>query len=194
MKYFGKKSWSSVMSIILHVAWYVVLVMTIVAPLIATGIIVFSSPVMETVSTAIDKGKIPISGKDKAQFQTAKKKFFLERTNFANKLSAEDREDWESFKGLPLPLKILIIPYFEAVLILLLIIIKRSQLLFTNLKKDIVFNKSNVDIMSKIGKLLIVFAILTFNISALFVCVLFFMLREILKNATALQEEHDLTV
>jgi hypothetical protein len=90
--------------------------------------------------------------------------------------------------------KFLILPYIEAVLILLLIIMKTSQQLFTNFKNDIVFNRSNVPVLSKISKLNIAFSILTFSFSSLLVSVFLFMLCEIFKNGAALQEEHDLTV
>jgi uncharacterized metal-binding protein len=94
----------------------------------------------------------------------------------------------------PLIGKILILPYFGVVVVFLLQIIKKAQQLFNNFKNDLVFNKSNVMLISKISKLLIVFSILTFNFSSLLVSVLLFMICEIFKKGTTLQEEHDFTV
>jgi hypothetical protein len=78
--------------------------------------------------------------------------------------------------------------------VLLLQIIKKSQHLFANFKKEIVFNENNVLAISKISKLLIVFSIITFNFSSLLVGIILLIICAIFKNGTALQEEHDLTV
>lgn len=96
--------------------------------------------------------------------------------------------------NLPVILKILILVYFSVVIVLTLQILKKSHKLFNNFKNNIVFNKSNVFIISKISKLLIVYAVLTFDFSTLLVSILMLILCEIFKNGTALQEEHDLTI
>jgi hypothetical protein len=187
MKYFGKKSLSSFMSGFLRVCWGVVLVLAILAPLAAGVIIFFSTPAGENIILSAQNGTLTNCN----QLQT---NAAPGHTKFDSGMSDKDRKDWESFKNLPIAVKILILPYCEAVLILLMIIIKTSRSLFANFKNDIVFNKSNAQIISKISKLNIGFSILTFSFSSLLVSLFLFMLCEIFKNGTALQEEHDLTV
>lgn len=167
MKYFGRKSLSSAASMILHISWYIVLVLSILA-FIAGVVVLFYKPVGDLISAEIAKG--------------------------AHDMSSKDTKDWETFKNLPLFIKIFLVPYFGAFAVLLLKIIKKTQLLFTNFKNEIVFNNSNVRIISHISKLNIGFSIITFNFSLLLVSILLFMLCEIFKKGSALQEEHDLTV
>ena len=165
MKYLGKKSLSSLLSGILHVSWYVVLVVSIIAVVVGV-IFLFFIPLEDPVVSEI-----------------------------ANAFNMDLKDaDWEECKNLPLAVRILFLPYLGAIVVLLLRIIKKSQHLFTNFKNDIVFNKSNVLIISKISKLLIGFSIITFNFSSLLVSIILLMLCEIFKNGTALQEEHDLTI
>ena len=167
MKYFGQKSLSSVLLRILQVSWYVVLIGSI-AGAIAMGIFIFLLLHRGDTASAF--------------------------AGCLSDLSAKDLKDWNTFLSLPLFVRLIVIPYFAAVVILLLMIIKKSQQIFINFKNDVVFNKKNVEIISKINKLLIAFSIITFNFSALLVCVLLLLLCEIIKNGTVLQEEHDLTV
>jgi hypothetical protein len=154
--------------------------MAILAPLIITGIIVFSTPAGESLlnrpAVSVSETNVLTIGKNDMDIQ------------------GKDLQDWNKFKSLPLAVKILILPYVEAILIILLLILKKARGLFTNFKNDIVFDKSNVEIIRGISKLSIVFSIATFSISSLLVSLLLFMLCEIFKNGTALQEEHDLTV
>jgi hypothetical protein len=169
MKYLGKKSLSSFMSIFLHIAWYVIILASIIA--IAYGaIVLFATPVEDSAATGIAKINYHIFSK------------------------LRNDEDWQMFKDLPVAVKSLILLYFVAVAVLLLQIISKSRRLFNNFKNDIVFSKSNVLVISKTSKLLFVFAILTFNFSSLLVAVILFILYGILKDGTALQEEHDLTI
>jgi hypothetical protein len=166
MKYFGEKSFSSVMSVILRVSWFVVLVLSIITAVMGVGIIVFSS--LDSSTTAeIVKGACADS---------------------------KDLKDWEGFQNLPLIVKLFMLPYFGALAVLLLKIIKEARRLFVNFKNNVLFNESNALIISNIAKLNIWFAILTFNFSALLASLFLLMLCEIIKNGTMLQEEHDLTV
>lgn len=169
MKYLGKKSLSSFLSVLLHVSWYVIIVAAVIA--IAYGaIVLFVIPVEDPAATGIAKINYDI---------------FSELRN---------DEDWQMFRDLPIAVKSLILLYFIAAAVLLLQIIRKSQRLFTNFKNDVVFSEGNVLIISKISKLLIVFAIITFNFPSLLVAIILFILYGILKDGTALQEEHDLTV
>jgi len=202
MKYFGKKSWSSILSVILHIAWYVVLVLAIIAPLVICLVIFFSTPTGDSFISSASKGNLKIGGetitcqKSDTVGLVGKKgnDWNKDCKGWKNSNTEKDKQDWENFKNLPLFVKILILPYIEAVLILLLLIIKVSQKVFTNFKNDIIFNETNVLLISKAGKLNIAFSILTFSFSSLVLCVLLFMLCDIIKNGTALQQEHDLTV
>lgn len=171
MKNFGKKSVSSVFSVLLKVMWYLVLVGAICGALFFTAVI----------------------SSDKVQLFIGEKIAEDQRINPSEE-NRHDLEEWKMFNQAPLALKMLAFPYVAAVVVLLLMIIKRSAVLFDNFKNEIVFNKSNVDIISNINKLLIPFSIITFNFSGLLTCVLLYMLGEIFKNGAALQEEHDLTV
>jgi hypothetical protein len=166
MKYFGKKSLSSAVSRILHVFWYVVLVGSIITAFL------------------LILNMFNISFGDPITSEIAK----------FNGMDNKDKESWEEFKNIPFFLKFIIFPYFGAFVVLVLQIIKKSRLLFINFKNDIVFNKSNAVIISTISKLNIVLAIITVNFSSLLASVLLFMLCEIFKKGSALQEEHDFTV
>jgi len=103
----------------------------------------------------------------------------------------KDLKDWEEFRKAPVFAKMLLFPYGAALVVLLLMIISKSKQLFDNFKKEIIFNKSNVDLMTGTNKLLLAFSIMTFNVSGIFTCIMLFMLAEIFKNGAALQEEHD---
>jgi hypothetical protein len=169
MKYFGKKSLSSFLSSFLHVFWYVALVCSILIAVF--GIIMIY---------------ISFGDQTTSEFARCDVRIF--------EMNAHDKADWETFKNLPMAIKFLLMPYFTGVVVLLLRIIKISREVFTNFKNDIVFNKNNVLLISKISKLMIAFSIVTFSLNSLILGVLLLMLCEILKNGTALQEEHDLTV
>lgn len=158
------------MSRILQASWYVVLVTAIIGALIGL-LLLMHVPAREYVTAEIAKSQTSMCD-----------------------MSSKDRKDWETFMNLPIFVKLILVPYFVVVVVLLLKIIRRSQHLFTNFKNEIVFNKSNVEIISKLNKLLIIFSIMTVNVGALLVCIVLLMVCEIIKNGTVLQEEHDLTV
>ena len=164
MKYFGKRSLSSFLSIFLRVGWYVVLVFSIIMGIV--GYYFFFAPNNDPMLTQI------------AHFMN---------WNIQNK-------DWVIFKNLSIFIRILFIPYYIVLVILILKLIKKGRDLFTNFKNEILFNKANVNIITSISKLLIPFSILTFNFSSLIVSLLLFMLCEIFKKGSLLQEEHDLTI
>lgn len=168
MKYFGKKSVSSFLSSFLNVSWYIVLVFSIIATVFGIFMIYISF------------------GDHTSEFAKCDVSIF--------EMDGKDKEEWETFKNLPVVVKFLIMPYFAVVVVFLLKIIKKSQYLFANFKNDIVFNRSNVFIISTISKMNIVLSIITFSFSSLLISLFLFMLCEIIKNGTALQEEHDYTV
>jgi hypothetical protein len=102
--------------------------------------------------------------------------------------------NWREIYNWNIFIKILALPYVGVVVALQLQIIKKGQTLFTNFKNNIVFNKNNVTITSKISGMLIVYSLLTANFSLLLVSIILLIVCEIMKKGTTLQEEHDLTV
>ena len=169
MKYLGKRSLSSFLSVLLHVSWYLIIAASVIA--IAYGaIVLFAAPVENPEATG------------------------MAGINYQIFSELRNDEDWQMFRDLPVAVRSLFLLYFIAVAVLLLQIIRKSRHLFTNFKNDIVFSEGNVLIISKISKLLIVFAIITFNFPSLLVAVILFILYGILKDGTALKEEQDLTV
>jgi len=163
MKFFGKKSLSSVMSVLLHIAWYLAFVAAIGAA-IAGVVVVFHQQLGSPFASALAKG------------------------------SEKDIHNWEMFQSLPLGVRILVLPYFGAVIALLMIIIWKSRQLFAHFRNDIVFNAGNVRITLSISRLVIALSIITFSLGSLLVGIILRLLCEIVKNGTALQEEHDLTI
>jgi len=163
MKFFGKKSLSSVMSVLLHIAWYLAFVAAAGAA-VAGVVIVFHEQLGSPFASELAKS------------------------------SAKNLYDWEMFQGMPLGVRILILPYFGGVIALLMIIIWKSRRLFAHFRADIVFNTGNVRIILDISRLVIAFSIITFSLGSLLVGIILRLLCEIVKNGTALQEEHDLTV
>ena len=166
MKYLGERSLSSVISKILHVAWYVVFIMSIVAFVFGTAYFILRI----------------------IQNPTA-----LEITNTIHAELKND-SDWQGFSSIHPAFMVLIAPYFILVVGLLLKVLTKARFLFNNFKKNIVFEERNVEIISSMSKLMIAYSILTFDFSTLMVSVLMLILCEIFKNGTALQKEHDLTV
>ncbi len=164
MKYLGKKSLSSFFSVFFHICWYIVFVFAVIAGLF--GSYLLFAPIDDPYIVKMTKCML---------------------------LNLQDK-DWVTIRNLPLAVRFLFLPYFITIVVLMLRMLKKAQHLFTNFKKDIVFNKSNVLIISKISKLNIIFSILTFNFSSMLVSVFLLMLCEIFKKGTELQEEHDYTV
>ncbi|MGL1937011.1 MAG: DUF2975 domain-containing protein [Fibrobacterales bacterium] len=169
MKYLGEKSLSSFLSGLLRISWHITIACTIFIVVILS-IILFVPPVTDAEATG---------------FSQANYLFFQEITN--------DQEVVE-IHTLPMAAKIFILPYLIAVVILLLSIIKRAHQFFLNLKQNIVFDPGNVTLLRVISKLVIVFSIMTFSFSSLLLGLILFIVCEIFKNGTVLQEEHDYTV
>lgn len=164
MKYLGEKSLSSFLSGFFHVGWYIVLTCAVIAGVLCSYLFF-----------------VPLDNPT-----------FIKIAKYMD-FDLQDK-DWVAFRNLPLALRLLFLPYFVAIVVLMLKLIKKAQQLFANFKKDIVFNKSNVAIIATFSKLLIPFSILTFNLSSLIASLLLLLLCEIFKNGAALQEEHDFTV
>ncbi len=163
MRYFGKRSLSSVMSTLLHVAWYLALLAAVCA-LAAGVVIVFHAQLGSPFTYGLESS------------------------------SAKDIHDWENFQSLPLGIRILILPYFGAIMTFVIIVIRKSRQLFDQLKNDVVFNKNNVRLILQISRLTIVLSIITFSLGTLLVGIILRLFCEIVKSGTVLQEEHDLTV
>jgi len=202
MKYFGKGSLSSWISSILHVAWHVVLVGSIVGTIVGAVLLVLlsigqalttDSPCAESKALTAITAEIARSP-DAHRFEDVKDNFRTRFQKFRNGVQGKEKKDFETFMRLPVFVKILIFPYFWAVVVLLLIIIRKSRELFLNFKNNILFNRSNVALLSSISKFNIAFSIMTFSFSSLLASIFLLMACEVFKNGTVLQEEHDLTV
>jgi len=135
MKYFGKNSLSSVVSVILKIAWWVVLVMAIFAVAVF-ALLLFSRSSGNWIA--------------------------------AHVAQISPDSNWQKIYTWPLIVRIIALPYVAAVVVLLLLRIKKAQQLFANFTNNIVFNKSNVVITSNICKILIAYSILTVDFTLLF--------------------------
>lgn len=164
LKYFGEGSLSSWTSRILQVGWYVVLILFL-ALVGFLAIGLFDINLGDPLTAEVVK--------------TAK---------------GETDPEWVEFRNMPAATKLLVFPYLTAITILLLLIMKKSQRLFTNFQNNIIFSRDNAMTTSGTSKLLIGFSVLTFNFTTLLVSLMLFMLCEIFKNGTTLKEEQDLTV
>jgi len=171
MKYFGKKSLSSVMAVIMQVLNYVVLTAMIIAPMVLVGIIFISTP--------YGSNLVPIAGT-------------CDMNSFG--VNPTDAKDWNTFRNLPILVKLFIIPYFFALAYLALRIIRKTRILFANFANDIVFNKSNVELISIISKLTIAISILSFSFPSLLIGIVLLLVCELIRTGTSLQEEIDLTI
>lgn len=167
MKYFGKKSLSSFISASLHVAWWVILCGSILVVLAGT-VTLATKEIREPIGNEISKEIV--------------------------KMSEKERHDMQEFMKQPLAVKALVVPYFALVIVLLLVIIRKAQGVFTNFKNDVVFSKENVALISKLAQWNIAFAAVTFNVSSLLTSLFLWMLCDIIKKGAKLQEEADLTV
>jgi hypothetical protein len=169
MRYLGEKSLSSLVYKILQIFWYIGLAATIIMPFIVADILFFG-PVEDPTASGIDKLRYYIFS------------------------GLKNDEEWQVIRNSPLVLKIFIMFYAGVFMTLLLLIIKKGQQIFSNFQNNIVFNEKNVLIISNISKLLIIYSIITFNLSSLLISIILLILSDIFKNGSALQEEHDLTV
>jgi hypothetical protein len=161
MKYFGKKSLSSVVHTILHIAWWAVLYISIFAAAVF-ALLLFSRSSGNWITAHVAK--------------------------------ISPNSNWQKIYTWPLIVKVIALPYVAAVVVLQLQMIKKAQQLFANFTNNIVFNKSNVQITSMISKMLIAYSILTADLTLFVVSIILLIVCAIIKNGTALQEEHDLTV
>ncbi len=164
LKYFGDRSISSWTSRLLQVAWYVVLILF----LALSGFLVL--------------GLFDITLGDPLTAQVVQ--VAMEETD----------PEWVELRKMPATTKLFVFPYITAITVLLLLIMKKAQRLFTNFKHNIIFSRENAMTTAGTSKLLIGFSILTFNFTTLLVSLMLLMLCEIFKNGTTLQEEQDLTV
>ncbi|MDH5637144.1 MAG: hypothetical protein OEZ04_01485 [Nitrospinota bacterium] len=173
MKLLGEKSLSSILSKLLHVLLYVVPVASIFIAFILSTI--FFSDLKEDPSVSCY-----------AQF---KHELFSD-------LKGDDKE-WQEMKkmrDLHPAIRVLAISLLGVYIALLFQIIRKSKLIFDNFRNNIVFSHKNVLILSGLTKLVIIFSIISANFSSLLLGIILLILTDILKNGTALQEEHDLTI
>jgi hypothetical protein len=170
MRYFGERSLSSLASRILDVFFYLALLASLLA-FVLGAINLFSPSFGEPASARLAGGG-----------------FLLDR------FSPGDRQSWYELRALPLFWKLAILPYFVAVDLLFLLIVRKTGRLLANFRRDLVFSGDNVSLIAKISRLNIGLAALTANIASFLVSLMLVLVCEILKKGAVLQEEHDLTV
>lgn len=169
MRYFGKRSLSSVLKVLLQIAWFVVLAGAIVAA--AWGaFVLFAFPVSDPSATGL------------AHF------------NFLIFDSMKGDASLNAMRALPVAVKVLMLPYLVVIVVLLLRAIRQSQYLFGSFGKEEVFRQENVIRLKTISRSLIILSVITFNLTTLLLAIVLIIVTEILKSGTSLQEEHDLTV
>jgi hypothetical protein len=143
MKYLGKNSLAGFLSVFLKVGLYIVLVGA--AGTLVFGILVlFVEPVQDAITMGIASGA----------------------------LEDASLQDWQTFRDLHIGLKLLMFPYFGVFVWLLTRLIRKSQKLFANFRNDSVFKSENVALIKDLGKFLIIFSIITFNILSIVVGIL----------------------
>lgn len=169
MRYFGERSLSSFLKVVLQVAWFVVLIGAVAAA--AWGaLVLFATPVTDASASG------------------------LAHLNYLAFDSLKGDASLHAMRALPVAVKMLFLPYLVVIVVLMLRVIRRSQFLFDNFRKEAVFRQENVESLKTVSRLLIVLSIITFNLTSLLVAIILIIVTEILKNGTSLQEEHDLTV
>lgn len=97
-------------------------------------------------------------------------------------------------KYMPIFMKFLFMLYGVTFGVLIVLIVKKMQILFNNFRHNKVFTRDNVNIINRIAKYTIIMSIMTFNLNSFFIGLFLLVLFEIFKNGTNLQEEHDYTV
>jgi hypothetical protein len=170
MKYIGEKSVSSFISGLIRVVWWLALAAGAFY-IFALFVNLFSIGEEAAVTSTINRW-------DMGQNGTNLFLFFK----------------WETIVALPAAAKAVIAAVWLACLVLNLLILRKAQHLFTNLKNDIVFDEKNVNLIATISKLLIAASILTWSLYTLVVSVLLLVLCQVFKRGEILQEDHDLTV
>ena len=180
MRYFGAKSLSSVAVKVLSVVWVLMIIATVLAPLAGSAVIYFSTPQGEA-----------FIGEAKAKHRVHDSHHVC---TDGIALHQKEDQDWQKFKAVPLPVKILLLPYCLGVLGLALAILRRALALFKSFRDEPIFRRENEQLMRGLAKLLIILGVATFAFSTLLIAIILLMACEVLKNGTVLQEEHDLTV
>ena len=166
MKYFGEKSLSSFFAFLCRLGRYVLVLGGILAVIVLTLAIIYSvyGDILHTKGIIHDELREEISGKD-----------------------------WEDFNKIPLVLKMLIYPYLILVFVLAWKTLNLSLELFSNFKKNVLFNPRNVKLIGQIGKLLLIGSAITFNIEGIFGGLLVLLFGEVLKRGKEGLEEKDIT-
>jgi hypothetical protein len=181
MRYFGPKSLSSAAFIFLSIAWVLTIAVTAIAPIVGSAVIYFSTPQGEAF---LEKASVQHASCLESKDALAKDMVVKD----------SDKKDWAQFKAVPLPVKILLLPYVLGVLSILIVAIRRARLLFKSFRDEPVFRGQNVELMRGLARLLILLGVVTFDFSTLLIALILLMACEVIKSGAALQEEHDLTV
>ncbi len=170
MKYIGARSLSSAVSIGLQVFWWFALVAS-AAYLFVLIVQVFSIDLNNPVTSEIRSW-------DMGRFDN----------NFFLFYELDQIQTW------PVAIRAVAVPFWLIYAVLFLIAIKSAQRLSSNFRKDLVFSGQNVRHISRIARVMILLAIISWNFGTLIVSILLLILCHIFQRGVALQEDHDLTI
>lgn len=118
----------------------------------------------------------------------------LENANCKDYWALMNKDFCEGMKHMPIPFKFLVMLYGATFGTLILLIVKKMQMLFSHFRQNRVFTRDNVNLINRIARYTIIISIMTFNINSFFIGLFLLILFEIFKSGTTLQEEHDYTV
>lgn len=172
MKYLGRKSVSSVMCIILRILWIGLLTALIAGVIIYGATLIFPSLTEN------------IPEECALEFQLELK----------NSLTGKELEEWHMFTEQSPFIRALVIPYFVAVTVLLLNIVSKTRQIFVHFTNDVIFDKGNTEILRKISKFNLAYAILTINVTLLLISIVLFVFCHVFERGSNLQEDLDLTI
>jgi hypothetical protein len=170
MKYIGKKSVSSVINVILKIAWWLLL-----AAMILFTLVVFFK------LFSIDLGERLTEDIAKLDMADAGQNWLL-------------WFDYSQIATWPMIGKIIAFASFLACGVLRLWILRTVQRMFANFTQDTIFDYRNIKLLSTASVFFVISSVLNWSFGMLMVSLLMVILCEIFKKGSRLQEEQDLTV
>jgi hypothetical protein len=170
MKYIGKKSVSSVINVILKVAWWLLLLAMVLFALVVFFKL-FTIDLGDTMSDQIAKLDMTEAGQNWILWF-----------------------DYSQIATWPMAGKIIAFASFLACGVLRLWILRTVQRIFANFTQDIIFDYKNVKLLSTASLLFVITSVLNWSLGLLLVSLLMLILCEIFEKGSTLQEEQDLTV
>ncbi|HEQ71617.1 MAG TPA: hypothetical protein ENN69_03930 [Spirochaetia bacterium] len=160
MKYFGKKSLSSVLLVVLQVVFWGVVVTAVIGAVMGVFFI-----------AATPAGEPTDTGTILMDFKVLKAEMAF--------------ADWNKWSVVPLPVKILLFPYGAAIVIVALVLLRKVMSLLRVFKAETDGGTDTGELVVVIGKFLIVFSLMVFQLSLLGAGLLVLLLGKHLLRQTA---------